>query len=60
MAPLPYIKSKFRNGPYSYVNISKGKAADDIILSESRVLVELSGFMEGHKAVISEHWDLAP
>ena len=46
MAPLPYIKEKFRNGPHLYVNISKGKAADAIILSESQILIELNGFMK--------------
>jgi len=28
------------------VNISKGKAADAMILSKSRVLVEIDGFMD--------------
>ena len=46
MAPSPYIKKGFRNRPSRYVNISKRKAADAIILSESRVLVELNGFMK--------------
>ena len=46
MAPLPYIKEKFRNGPHLYVNISKGKVADTIILPESQILVELNGFMK--------------
>ena len=43
MAPLPYIKEKFQKESYLYVNISKGKVADVIILSESQILVELNG-----------------
>ena len=46
MAPSPYIKPKLRNGLRLYVNISKGKAADVIILSESCVLMVIDEFMD--------------
>ena len=46
MTPLLYIKEKFRNGSHLYMNISKGKAVDTIILSESQILIELNGFMK--------------
>ena len=46
MVPLSYIKEKFQNRLYLYMNISKGKAADTMTLSESQILVELNGFMK--------------